>query len=191
MGESFVNGTGDRTYLGWTGRVCQSAAVSGHAITHYNLGVRRETSTELARRWQLETARRLPGGADNRLVFSFGTNDTTLEGSHPRIELVDSISNACQILTLAKQQYPTLMISPPPIADPEHNQRTQTLCQHFASVCQELQIPYLDVFTPLLTSAVWMQEVESGDGAHPDAAGYEEFAQLVNQWSAWSHWFSL
>lgn len=185
-----MNGTGDRAYLGWTGRVCQSAAASGQSITHYNLGVRRETSTELAKRWQLETARRLPAGSENKLVFSFGTNDTTLEGNRTRVELVDSISNACQILTLAKEQYPTLMIGAPPIADSEQNQRIQTLCQHFASICQEIQVPYLDVFTPLSASSVWMQEVRSGDGAHPDATGYEEFAQLVRNWSAWNHWFT-
>lgn len=185
-----MNGTGDRTYLGWTGRVCQSAAASGQSITHYNLGVRRETSTELAKRWQLETARRLPTGSDHKLVFSFGTNDTTLEGSQTRVELVDSISNACQILTLAKEQYPTLMIGAPPIADTNQNQRTQTLCQHLASICQEIDIPYLDVFTPLSASSIWMQAVRSGDGAHPDAAGYEEFAQLVRNWFAWDHWFT-
>lgn len=189
VGESFVNGTGDRTYLGWTGRVCQTAAQSGHTITYYNLGVRRETSTELAKRWQPEVLRRLPDGCEQKLVFSFGTNDTTLEGSHPRVELVNSISNACQILTLAKQHCPTLLISPPPIADQEQNQRTQVLCQHLASICQDLQIPYLDVFTPLSQSAIWMQEVVAGDGAHPDAAGYTEFAQLVDHWSAWNHWF--
>lgn len=190
VGDSFVNGTGDRAYLGWTGRICQSAAESGYAITYYNLGVRRETSTELVKRWQLETARRLPAGSENKLVFSFGINDTTLEGSQTRIELVNSISNACQILTLAKEQYPTLMIGAPPIADTEQNHRIQTLCQHFASICQEIQVPYLDVFAPLSASSIWMQEVRSGDGAHPDAAGYEEFTQLIRNWSAWNDWFT-
>lgn len=31
----------------------------------------------------------------------------------------------------------------------------------------------------------------SGDGAHPDAAGYEELAQLVQSWSAWFNCFNL
>jgi hypothetical protein len=40
LGESFVNGTGDQEYLGWTGRICVNAHKKGHDITYYNLGVR-------------------------------------------------------------------------------------------------------------------------------------------------------
>jgi lysophospholipase L1-like esterase len=190
VGESFVNGVGDRTYLGWTGRVCQQAAAMGHTITYYNLGVRRETSTELVERWQPETRRRFPYGCDNRIVFSFGTNDTTLEGGRPRVEMIKSVNHARHILSLAQQQYPTLMISPPPIADSEQNQRTQTLLQNIATICQDLEIPFLDVFTPLLSSDIWRQEVIAGDGAHPDAGGYAALAQLVQKWAAWRDWFT-
>jgi acyl-CoA thioesterase I len=56
-------------------------------------------------------------------------------------------------------------------------------------VCDTLKIPYLDVFTPLLASAVWLKEVELGDGAHPNAAGYAELAGLVRQWHVWQDWF--
>lgn len=190
IGESFVNGVGDSTYLGWTGRVCQTATQRGFPLTYYNLGIRRETSTELAKRWMQETARRFPQGCDNRVVFSFGTNDTTIEHNKRRVELTDSIANTCQILTLAKQHYSVLMISPPPIADRHQNQRTHALSQQFASICADIHVPYLDVFSPLSSSRVWMQEVESGDGAHPDAEGYAEFARLVTNWAAWTDWFN-
>lgn len=148
------DGTGDRIYLGWTGRLCLNLSQQGYEVTYYNLGIRRETSTELAFRWQSEVTRRLLPGSNNRLVFSFGTNDTTLENGSLRVELAQSIANARQILTIAKQKYPVLMISPPPILDSEQNQRTQILSQHFAALCRQLQIPYLDVFTCLLRSSV-------------------------------------
>jgi lysophospholipase L1-like esterase len=51
IGDSFVNGTGDPDYLGWTGRVCQAGYQQGWKITAYNLGVRRETSAEIKQRW--------------------------------------------------------------------------------------------------------------------------------------------
>lgn len=188
VGESFVNGTGDSTYLGWTGRVCQDAMQRGFPVTYYNLGIRRETSTELAKRWMPETARRFPPGCDHRLVFSFGTNDTTIEHGKRRVELSDSIANACQILSLAKQ-HPVLMISPPPIADREQNQRINALSHQFASICAEIEVPYLDVFTPLSSSRLWQQQVAAGDGAHPEAEGYAELAQRVIEWSAWQDWF--
>jgi len=190
IGESFINGTGDSTHLGWTGRLCVALSQQGYSVTYYNLGIRRETSTELAKRWQAEAERRLPSGFDNYIVFSFGTNDATRENGRLRVELIDSVENARQILSTAKQICPVLMVSPPPTADEERHPRVKVLCEHFFTLCQKLTIPYLDVFTPLLNSSVWMAEVEAGDGAHPDAAGYEELAQLVQSWSAWSNCFN-
>lgn len=189
IGESFINGTGDSTHLGWTRRLCVALSQQGYSVTYYNLGIRRETSTELASRWQAEAERRLPAGCDNYIVFSFGTNDTTIENGKLRVELIDSLKNARQILSTAKQNYPVLMVSPPPTSDEERHIRVKVLSEHFSILCQELTIPYLDVFTPLLNSPVWMAEVEAGDGAHPNAEGYEELAQLVQSWSAWSNWF--
>jgi lysophospholipase L1-like esterase len=189
IGESFINGTGDSTYLGWTGRLCVALSQQGYWVTYYNLGIRRETSTELAYRWQAEAERRLPVGCDNRIVFSYGTNDTTLEDGKLRVELLDSVKNTRQILSVAKKNYPILMVSPPPTGDREQNSRMQVLSGHFATLCQELDVPYLDVFTPLTNSPIWMTEVKAGDGAHPNAAGYSELAQIVQNWSAWSSWF--
>lgn len=191
VGESFVNGTGDRTYLGWAGRLCVDLAGHGYEVTYYNLGIRREISSQLLDRWQEEVIRRLPPGVDGRIVFCFGVNDTTLEGGKPRVALANSIQHTWQILSLARQQYPVLMVSPLPISDPAHNQRSQILSSHLAQVCQQLQIPYLDALTPLSQSAVWMDEVANGDGAHPDAAGYLELTRLVQGWSAWQRWFPV
>ena len=78
IGDSFVQGTGDPERLGWTGRVLRTPA--WREVTGYNLGVRRDTSADIARRWQAECAARLPYGIDSAgVVFHFGTNDTTVE----------------------------------------------------------------------------------------------------------------
>ena len=60
VGDSFVHGTNDPEYLGWTGRLSILARGRGHMLTCYNLGVRRDTSSAIAARWELETERRLP-----------------------------------------------------------------------------------------------------------------------------------
>ena len=75
LGDSFVNGTGDDDCLGWTGRICSSARRSGRDVTHYNLGVRRDTSADILARWRQEAERRLSPDLGGRLVFAFGGND--------------------------------------------------------------------------------------------------------------------
>ncbi|XGV97423.1 MAG: GDSL-type esterase/lipase family protein [Leptolyngbya sp. BL-A-14] len=191
LGESFVNGTGDRTHLGWTGRLCQTLSQRGDHITYYNLGIRRETSTELLERWQQECDRRLPPNCQHRVVFSFGVNDTTLEHGRTRVELGQSLTNARQILSVAQQTYPTLMVGPAAIADPEQNSRIHELSVHFAQLCETLHVPYLDIFTPLSQLATWMQEAAAGDGAHPNTAGYAELAQVIQAWPAWNTFMSF
>ena len=189
IGESFVNGTGDSQYLGWTGRICQDACLKGFDITYYNLGVRGETSSELKKRWLQEVSYRLPQKYDGRVIFSFGTNDTTIENGKTRVSLEESISNLKDILSLAKNLYPVLMISPSPIDDKEQNQRTCDLSTKFAEVCHELNVSYLDIFSELIKSKIWMDEVKSYDGAHPRAAGYQVFAEIVRNWQGWANWF--
>lgn len=189
LGDSFVNGTGDPTYLGWTGRVCQDLCQQGHQITMYNLGIRGETSQALAQRWYPEVQLRTAPHYDTRVVFSFGTNDTTGDNHRPQVDPQDTLRYTRQILSQAQQHYPVLLISPPPIDHLLQRGRIQDLIQNLEILCQELQIPYLDIFTPLLRSRIWMEEVAQGDGAHPQAGGYEEMAQWVKGWRGWQEWF--
>ncbi|MBD2627047.1 GDSL-type esterase/lipase family protein [Trichormus variabilis] len=191
VGESFVNGTGDPECLGWTGRICVSANKKGYDITYYNLGVRRETSTELKNRWLREVSYRLSQEYDSRVVFCFGVNDTTMENDKIRVSLTESIVNIHSILSEAQQLYPILVVSPPPIGDEEQNQRISDLSQEFSLLCQGLNIPYLDVFSKLINSKIWLEEVKNNDGAHPRTAGYTEFAQIVENWDAWLNWFPI
>ena len=126
---------------------------------------------------------------DGRVVFCFGVNDTTLENRKTRINFADSIENIRAILTEAKQLYPILMISPAPVIDEEQNNRISDLSKQFALVCSEINVPYLDVFSKLKKSNIWLNEAQANDGAHPRAAGYTEFAEIVQNWSAWLNWF--
>jgi lysophospholipase L1-like esterase len=192
LGESFVNGTGDPDFLGWTGRVCQDAQKKGYAVTYYNLGVRAETSRYLKQRWLSEVSYRLPKECNGRVVFSFGVNDSGWAGKTQGIELSESLANLHSILHEAKQLYPTLMVGPPPCGDANQQERNRiigNLSQQFALVCHQLEVSYLDVFSILVKSSTWLAEATANDGAHPQAAGYSEFAQIVQSWDAWLNWF--
>jgi lysophospholipase L1-like esterase len=190
IGDSFVNGTGDPECLGWTGRICVAVQKQGYDITYYNLGIRRETSTDIKTRWLQEIFCRLSHEYNSRIVFSFGTNDTTIENDKTRVDFTQSIENTRQILQVAKQMFPILMVGAPPILDVEQNSRTVRLLGQFEKICLEMKIPYLDIFTPLQSSNIWLQEVEMYDSAHPRAAGYQEIANLVQNWSGWLSWFA-
>src|SRR5215472_588338 len=141
IGDSFVNGTGDPLCLGWPGRVCATAIQRGAPLTYYNLGVRRETSAEIAARWRDECTRRLPPPIDGRVVLSFGGNDTALEQGWQRLSLDATLHNLRAIVQDAQRHYPTLLVGPPPVAEAAHNARTAALCHAMAAVAQELGVP--------------------------------------------------
>lgn len=188
VGDSFVNGTNDPDYLGWTGRVSILARRRGHTLTCYNLGVRRDTSSGIAARWESETQRRLPDSCTPYVVFSYGVNDTTIEGAVRAVAEEVSVENTRQILRTAKQRgYRVALIGPPPIADPQQNMRTRQLSVALARTAESEGVPFLAVFDDLIADPVWMAEVAAGDGAHPGALGYAKFAALVDGWDGW--WF--
>jgi hypothetical protein len=85
FGDSLVAGVGDPSGRGWVGRVVAASFGGGLPFTAYNLGVRRETSEQVAARWHSEALPRLLPEADVRIVVSFGANDTTIEHGRLRV----------------------------------------------------------------------------------------------------------
>src|SRR5215472_16470033 len=109
FGDSFVNGTGDDDALGWVGRIVAQARQGGCGMTAYNLGVRRDTSADVAARWQAEARVRLPPECDGRLVFSFGANDCASNGTgeSSRVGEAESLAHAEEVLRTALGWLPT------------------------------------------------------------------------------------
>src|SRR5205823_5133772 len=75
LGDSYVSGAFDPDCLGWAGRICAAARARGHDVSLYNLGIRGETSVQLAARWRGEASKRQSPLQEERLVFEFGMND--------------------------------------------------------------------------------------------------------------------
>jgi lysophospholipase L1-like esterase len=191
FGDSFVNGTGDDDGLGWVGRVVTRARQGGRDLTGYNLGIRRDTSADVAARWQAEAERRLPAEHHGRLVFSFGTNDcmSTSVDERPRVSHADSLSSAENILKAASSWLPTLMIGPCSVAGaPDANDRICALSADYATLCQRFGAPYLEVCRLTLASPLWTDEAIAGDGAHPNRGGYMLLADAVSNWAPWLAW---
>jgi lysophospholipase L1-like esterase len=156
------------------------AFASEAPVTAYNLGVRGETSVQVAARWRSEIEPRLVVGADTRVVLSFGINDTTVDEGHARVTADRSRETLARVLDEATTiGLPVLLVGPAPIDDPDQNRRICELSASFAEVCAVRATPFIDVFESLLASEVWMAQVGVGDGAHPSREGYDLLARLV------------
>ncbi|MCC0806946.1 GDSL family lipase [Methylobacterium sp. W2] len=190
IGDSFVNGVGDDTCLGWTGRLCAEARRAGWDVTHYNLGIRRDTSLDIHERWRREAEARLPEGLDGRLVFAFGANDCTFMDGRTRVPHDRCLDTVRAILADAAGWRKTLMIGPLPVCDdPSTDARILALSNDMAPICARLGVPFLPVFDVARGSDAWAREAAAGDGTHPNAGGYAALASVVAEWEAWRAWF--
>lgn len=190
FGDSHVAGVGDPTGRGWVGRVAARSFDFGLPLTAYNLGVRMETSEQVAARWRVEALPRLVPDADCRAVLSFGVNDTTHETDRPRVPPERSCNALARMLDgVASAPLRALVVGPAPVDDREQNERIRRLSVSFSEVCDRARVKFVDVFEPLLASSVWMKEVAAGDGAHPAAGGYDALAELIVS-AGWVEWLA-
>ncbi|WP_409332048.1 GDSL-type esterase/lipase family protein [Trujillonella humicola] len=187
VGDSFTAGVGDPEHLGWTGRLAAATERGGLPLTRYVLGVRRQTSAEIAARWLAECTPRLTGEWEARVVLSMGVNDTTHEDGAPRLRPDRSVAALREVLTgAAAAGWPVLVVGPAAVADTDHNERTAALDDRLAAACAGHGVPYVPLVRALAADPTWMREVTAGDGAHPAAAGYALLADLVRpHWQEW------
>lgn len=188
LGDSFVSGAYDSECLGWTGRVCAAARARGHDVSPYNLGIRGESSAQLAARWHNEASLRHTAIQEVRLVFEFGMNDVREINGKRQLDESQSLAAARSLLAKASQWKPTLMVGPPPVNDEPRNARVTSVSAKFAELCRELDLPYFDSCTALRDTGVWLRDIKEVDGTHPSAIGYAEWARLIGDWSAWRDW---
>jgi len=176
FGDSFVAGTGDPSGLGWVGRVVAASFQAGVSLTAYALGVRGQTSVAVAARWYAEAVARLDPDCDCRVVFALGTNDSGSAAIKPE----RSVQTLATVLAEAADQgLPAFVVGPAPVGDPSRDDRLVALSASFAELAAQRGVPFVDVIEALRASQAWTGEAAAGDGAHPAAGGYEQFARLV------------
>ncbi|MGM7697514.1 GDSL-type esterase/lipase family protein [Microbacterium sp. A84] len=178
FGDSFVAGVGDSSGLGWVGRVTAAARSAGRRLTSYNLGVRRETSVQVASRIRSEGPPRWADAEDTRLVVSFGVNDTSDVGGHPRVSVEDglrSVRSAAQCISSER----ILLIGPPAVADDRQNALIEIRDGAFRVEAENLGIRFVSTFRMTMDDRMWRHQVAVGDGFHPDAGGYELLASVI------------
>jgi lysophospholipase L1-like esterase len=191
FGDSFVAGVGDPTALGWVGRVVAASYGAGRPTIAYNLGVRRDTSADVERRWRTEARARL-GYPDvaQAVVFSFGVNDATEENGGLRVASEASVATLRRLVGDARSLgVNVLVVGPPPAGEPAHDLRVEQLSVRFGEVAARCDVPYVEVFGALTADGTWAREAAESDGAHPAAGGYAALAGLVLE-AGWLDWLA-
>lgn len=189
IGDSFVAGVGDARHLGWAGRLAARSHAQGHTLTAYNLGIRRDTSADILRRFRAECTPRLPAGSHAGVVLSFGVNDTMFESGASRVASEASVYHLRELSTqLGKSGWPVLMVGPPAVDDDAHSERVVALDVLLEAECARQSVPYVSVVSQMQGHEVWRREVREGDGAHPGAGGYDALTSLL--WPAWESWLA-
>ena len=187
VGDSLVNGTGDESALGWTGRLCALAGQQGLNITYYNLGIRGNTSRDILERLANEVTMRLDKAEEGRVVISCGVNDTLLEQGVPRISEKESVSNLQSIIEFVQPHYPMLIIGPLPVDDDSHNRRIELINNAFQAKAEAFGVPFIDVYSMLSKHSLYREELKFSDGAHPSSKGYEIITKVILESKRW--WF--
>ena len=182
FGDSLTLGVNDnRMPGGWVSRLVLLGQEAGlyrfPPATFYNLGARRQSTADLARRWQQEVdCRQMPGMVPH-LVFCAGVVDMAAPGGGQPVALDKAMYCLRTMLTEAAPLAPTLVISPPPVADPTVRRRIAELSAAQAALCAELGLPFADIHAALAASHSYMDDLS--DGLHPGPEGCTVMAEAL------------
>lgn len=180
IGDSHLAGVGDPDGAGWVGPVLDAAEEAGLEIAATKLAVEAETFQSLAREWPDRALDGLERGSHGRVVIALGMNDADPIRRPEPARLRRSVKLLGTLIDEAIEVGLSLyVVGPAPVLDLEHRMRIGELSQRFTAVCEERQVPYTEVFGPLVHSSIWMDELRAGDGVHPEADGYAVLADLL------------
>ncbi|MBD0334685.1 MAG: G-D-S-L family lipolytic protein [Cyanobacteria bacterium Co-bin13] len=200
LGDSLVYGFGDFEGGGWVERIRRrSMALGESGPVFYNLGVRGDGVRQVTQR--LEQEFRLRGELRNRvpdlIILSVGVNDSARVGRTTGRQLTDYEAFQQDIESLlrqAKQLCPVLFVGMTPI-DEQPMPFAEVLYYSHAEqwrykeatrvACEALQVPYLDILSRWLKRGDdWWRPLISGDGLHPNVAGYCALLDDILHWEA-------
>jgi len=192
FGDSFVAGLGDPSGLGWVGRVVAASHAAGCPLTAYNLGVRGDTSADVAARFEAEThARTQNAGARYGVVLGFGANDMTVEDNRLRVAPVQAVRTLNRLIDLTEASaHGVFVVGPPPVGERDQDERIGELSNQFAHVLTHRGVPFVNTARVLSAHDGWRREAAANDGSHPGAGGYSALADLVLD-GGWTEWMEL
>ena len=187
FGDSITLGVNDVAAGGWVGRLAGLAAAAGLPVppsTFYNLGARRHSSRHIRQRWLAEYRARLTADTSPYLLFCFGRRiwqPPTEMWSCPRKK---ASPTPAPFLREARGEAPLLLISAPPVKNPEHGDRIAALNKSYAVLCESLNLPYADIFAELGDAYI----DDLSDGLHPGETGNRLMAECLLRHPTFREW---
>jgi lysophospholipase L1-like esterase len=198
LGDSLVYGFGDPEGGGWVERLRRqwmSSEHSGHVL--YNLGIRGDRVLQVSERLEQEFRNRgeLRNRVPDLIILSVGVNDSArlrnTDGKNytPFAEFKAEIS---QLLERSRQLCPVLFVGMTPVNETKmpfldcfyYNHQDQHCYKEVTKLaCQQLEIPYLDIFDIWMAKGEsWVRSQLGDDGLHPNSQGYQSLLQEVLNW---------
>lgn len=187
LGDGFVKGVGDSEMRGWAGRLMLQTSKSLGPVNYFNLGVPGQSTAAVAERIN-ELAPRLPLAADNRLILSFGVEDTALKDGKPVLSNQESLAALKQILIQTRPHYKMLMVGPPPVYEPQRNSRIKRLNALFHDLSIRARVPYINLVPALVDDVDYRRDLARHGKIYPSAFGYSKIHDLILNDRSW--WFS-
>ncbi|MBL8581626.1 MAG: hypothetical protein JNL61_05285 [Rhizobiaceae bacterium] len=202
LGDSITLGWRDEDLGGWPARLMRRLAGQGYSITGYNLGVRGDTSGEIAERWEQEVGRR-QRGSNSLLVFAFGVNDAKVAPDGTYLTPASDTASSVRRILAAARRHRVLLIGPAPVDEvlmQRHlNQEglaamptakaIDAIARRMESEARSAGVPFLDLLDRLAANAVWKRSLADTDGLHPSRSGHDLVADLIQEWPAWAELF--
>ena len=182
FGDSLTQGVNDSLMPGgWVSRLAVMASKAGLCpiprATFYNLGARRHSTANIAARWRSELDSRLIPGMVPRLVFCTGVVDMAAPGGGQPADPELAAAQMDKLLAQAAGVAPTMVISPPPVADAAASDRIWQLGKLQQQLCASRGIAFAQVYELLANTTDYMNDLS--DGLHPGSQGCARMAQTL------------
>lgn len=198
VGDSLIYGYGDSEGGGWVERLRrESLDPQQPGPIVYNLGVRGDGVTQVAKRLEREFCDRgeLRHRTPDLLLLSFGVNDsarTCRPDGRPVTDRAQFIQTLDRLLLQSQRLCPVLFVgmvpvneSAMPFANVLYFSRAEQRYYNQAArqLCEAHQIPYLDLFEQWSQeSEAWVHDRLCVDGIHPNSLGYRTILETVRSW---------